>query len=116
MKPDASRRVYDELFALADAVLAAGRSVVLDAVFLSAEERARAEALGRRHGAPLSGVWMEADPATLRRRLAARSGDASDADAAVLETQLALGAGLVSWAPLRTQGEIDKALTDLANG
>ena len=113
---EASRRAYVELFALADAVLATGRSVILDAAFLTAAERDRAETLGRRRGLSLQGVWMDGDAATLRRRLAARTGDASDADGPVLDRQLAGDQGAVSWRRLRSQSEIDQALADLPGG
>jgi aminoglycoside phosphotransferase family enzyme/predicted kinase len=95
--PGTSERVYDEMFDTARRALAAGRSVVLDAVFLQAGERAAASALAGDCFTPFQGVWLEGDPVELRRRLAARVGDASDAGAAVLDEQLARDPGEIDW-------------------
>ena len=69
-------------------MLAAGRPVILDATFMDAGERAKVEALARDAGVQFEGVWLQSDPAVLRGRVAARTGDASDATLAVLEDQL----------------------------
>jgi hypothetical protein len=96
-----SVRVYGRMFDDARACLAAGRSVVLDAVFLRPEERGAAEALARSAGVPFQGWWMETPEAVMRERLAGRAGDASDADAAVLEQQLARDPGVIGWSRAR---------------
>jgi predicted kinase len=49
--PELAELVYGGLLARADAALASGRSVVLDACFASAARRRAAEALARSHGA-----------------------------------------------------------------
>ncbi|MFI4933770.1 MAG: AAA family ATPase [Caulobacterales bacterium] len=90
-------RVYGEMQAIARRTLAAGRSTVLDAVFLRAEERRGAEALADELGAPFEGVWLQGSPELLRARLAARTGDASDADARVLAEQLDRDPGPIDW-------------------
>lgn len=92
-----SARVYGAMFDAAREILAAGRSVVLDAAFLRKEERDQAEALAREAGAAFEGIWLDAAPDVLRARLAARTGDASDADVAVLERQLAYDLGEIGW-------------------
>ena len=94
--PGESGRVYGRMFEEARAVLAAGQAVMLDAVFLKAEERAAASALALEAGAAFEGVWLAGDPAVLRARVAARRGDASDADVAVLEAQLSRDRGPLS--------------------
>jgi aminoglycoside phosphotransferase family enzyme/predicted kinase len=86
---EAHARVYSQMRHEAAAVLAAGRSVILDATFMDAGERAMAEALALEAGVQFAGVWLQSDPELLRQRVAARTGDASDADLAVLEAQLA---------------------------
>ncbi len=96
----ASAEVYDEMLALARRVLAAGASVVLDAVFLKPDERTAAEALAREAGAPFCGAWLETAPDRLRSRLATRRGDASDADPAVLDEQLGRDPGPIDWRKL----------------
>ncbi len=93
----ASEAVYGELYAAAGACLGAGRSVIVDAVFLRAGERRRAEAVANSQGVRFDGVWLEASPDTLRRRIEARVGDASDADGRVLGLQLAEDPGEIDW-------------------
>lgn len=57
-----SAKTYDQLFHDAALCLKAGRSVVVDAVFLKPEERARAEALAKAADVAFQGVWLEAPP------------------------------------------------------
>jgi aminoglycoside phosphotransferase family enzyme/predicted kinase len=97
-RPEISAEVYATLERTAAACLAGGRSVIADAVFLSAESRRRIEEVADAAGAPFAGVWLEGRPDVLRRRLGERRGDASDADAAVLERQLAQDPGEITWA------------------
>ncbi len=86
-------QVYEALFSGAEQVLAAGRSVILDATFRDPALRARALSLSPR----ARGIWLEARPDVLRARVAGRQGDASDADLAVLEHQLAKAAPVTDW-------------------
>ncbi len=92
-----NEQVYAQMFALAARCLAAGRAVVLDAVFLRPEERSAAQAVAAAAKVPWRPIWLEGEPARLRERLAARSGDASDAGVAVLEQQLATDLGPIGW-------------------
>ena len=92
-----STQVYGELQALAARVLAAGRSVVLDAVFLKPDERRSAEDVAAGAGVPFRGAWLEGPAETLRGRLEARRGDASDAGPAILAAQLASDPGPLDW-------------------
>jgi aminoglycoside phosphotransferase family enzyme/predicted kinase len=93
-----SERVYARMLTEAAALLAAGRSVVLDGVFLRQEERAAVERLAAERGVAFEGVWLQADPEVLRARVEARSGDASDATPAVVDAQLARDPGPMRWA------------------
>lgn len=91
-RPELTAATYDELYALAGAELAAGRPAVLDAAFLSPEQRAGAAALAARHAVPLLLVETTCDEATVAARLAARSaaGDSpSDATLATYRQQRA---------------------------
>src|SRR5690606_27259480 len=65
--------VYRELLRCAESVLRAGRSVVVDACFARAAERAALRDLARRCAAPLLFVECRTDPEEVRRRLAARA-------------------------------------------
>jgi aminoglycoside phosphotransferase family enzyme/predicted kinase len=109
--PERAREVYAALFARAASILRAGRSVVLDAVFLRDDERARAAALARETGARFEGIWLELDPSLAAARIAGRQGDASDATPAVLEMQLAAKPQAVpGWRVIDSRGEPSQVL------
>ncbi|WP_395019150.1 AAA family ATPase [Dongia sp.] len=94
---DATERVYAQLEAEAQAAIAAGSSVIIDAVSAKAEERTAFAALGERLSVPFDGIWLEAPPEILCARVGARKNDASDADLAVLERQLGYDLGAIDW-------------------
>ena len=96
--PRSNARTYGEMFRLAGRVLDAGRTVVLDAVFLGPDLRAAAAGVAVAADVPFQGVWLEGQPDELRARLDARRGDASDADAATLQAQLQRDVGRIDWA------------------
>jgi aminoglycoside phosphotransferase family enzyme/predicted kinase len=94
---ETSRQVYEAMLVRAQRALAAGRSVILDAVFARESERLAAARLARRQGASFRGIWLETDPTTLKTRVEERIGDASDATAGVVEAQLSLDIGKLDW-------------------
>jgi len=75
-----SERVYTELLARADHVLASGRSVILDASFRSRALRERALRLAQRHGVPAVFVACACSQETTERRLAERAARPSVSD------------------------------------
>lgn len=90
--PAASRRTFDHLASQAQALLAAGLDVIVDAAFLSRRERDRFRRLAAVLGAPVTLVHCVAPPELMRQRLRARgqrNDDPSDADEAVLQAQMA---------------------------
>ncbi len=89
--PEESAAVHEELFMMARTALAAGQSVVADAMFLDPAMRVGIEAAAG--AAPFAGLWLTAPAEVLEARVSARSGDASDADAAVLRRVLAVDPG-----------------------
>ena len=95
--PEASRQVYRMLCDRAATALAAGHSVILDAVSLLPEERAQFADAARRAGAPFAGIWLEAPAETMAGRIRARRADASDATEAVLAMQIAQNPGALDW-------------------
>ncbi len=107
---EASDRVYDILMQKARVALKAGHSVIIDAVFLRAEERAAIQAAADRHGVPFSGLWLNAPRESLISRVDSRTGDASDATASVVDHQLAAGTGPVAWQPLDAGGSASDTL------
>jgi uncharacterized protein len=99
-----SAAVYDALCRQAAAALSAGQAVVADALFARPQERAAIEAVAQRAGVPFSGLWLEASPAVMAERVAARRDDASDATVAVVERQLNYDLGTVAWHRFDTRG------------
>ncbi len=95
--PDVSLRVFERLRARARRTLAAGTSVVVDAVHGRAEERRDLEAIAGECGVRFDGLWLEAPVDRLVERVRARTGDASDADEAVVRTQLTRDPGPIHW-------------------
>ena len=92
-----SRRVYQTLRRKAGEALAAGYSVIIDAVSLKPEERRSLRAVAEAAGVPFAGVWLAAPAATMDRRLRTRRHDASDASPEVLEQQLRQDPGMMDW-------------------
>jgi len=87
---EATLATYARLAELADGLLAAGHSVVVDAALLRQSERAALRQLAHRRHAPCLLVECRADPALMERRLLARTAagtDASDAGIEVLRRQ-----------------------------
>jgi hypothetical protein len=90
-------RVFQRMREEAAAALAAGRSVIADAVYARAAERDAIAAVAHGAGVPFVGLWLEAPPETLAARIAARRADASDATAAVLRQQQTYDLGRIDW-------------------
>ena len=87
----ASVRTYGHLRELAETLLRAGWSVIVDAAFLKHADRASFRALAKEVGAPFSILAPQATPAQLRERIQARAvlgRDASDASLEVLAQQM----------------------------
>ncbi len=102
--PEAAKKVYERLFRRARLVAASGWPVIVDAVFSTPEERRGVEQAARAAGAEFRGLWLEAAPAVLRRRVAGRTGDASDATPGVVDLQVGRGTGEISWARVDASG------------
>ena len=83
--------------ARARAGLAAGRSVIVDAVYATPDERTAIESVAEELGVPFCGVWLEAPEEVIMSRLAERRDDASDATPEVVRRQLEADLGDVSW-------------------
>src|SRR5262249_28734249 len=83
--PEWTERTYAECLRRAEALLAEGKRVVVDAGFRRQRQRELFLQAARRCALP--GLFLEcrAEPATVRARLTNRRGDASDADWTVYE-------------------------------
>jgi aminoglycoside phosphotransferase family enzyme/predicted kinase len=86
--PEATVRTYARLAELAEAAIAAGWSVIVDAAFLKRAERDHFRALATRLDVPFAIIAPQVAPDEMARRIAARQNDASEATVAVLEQQL----------------------------
>jgi hypothetical protein len=97
-------RVFDCLRDLAVRILAAGYSVIADAVYARSTEREALAEVAGHAGVPFTGFWLEAPTSLLEQRIAARRGDASDATVAVLRQQLTNDIGAMTWHRLDASG------------
>ena len=101
---EASQRVYDRLFRKARIALAAGQSVVVDAVFAKPDVRETIASIASDLRVPCTGLWLTAPRDVLLKRVAARTGDASDATPSVVERQLTREIGPMAWFTVDTSG------------
>jgi aminoglycoside phosphotransferase family enzyme/predicted kinase len=103
--------VYAALATAAGWAIAGGTTVIADATFLDARQRAVVEVAGGRR---FHGLWLQAPQPVRIARVGARRNDASDADVAVAAAQAA-PASPPSWHCLDAGGDIP-ALADAALG
>lgn len=114
---DMTEKTYRHLTHLAEILLNAGHSVIVDATFLKREQRERQRRTAERTGAGFLILDCQAPVEILKDRIHARSrtgGDPSEADVAVLETQLARQETLdederLHSLPVNTAGELSIA-------
>lgn len=84
---DWTRRVFAEIERQAAEAVAAGSSVVVDAVGARGEHLRPIHDLAARLGLPFRPFWLEAPLAVREARVSARRDDASDADVAIVRRQ-----------------------------
>lgn len=97
--------VYRRMFARAERALRAGHSVIVEATFLSRNDRRVATRLAEDLRVPFAGLWLTAPNRTLKERVAARHGDASDATPEIVEAQLSRApSGPIPWPAIDASG------------
>jgi aminoglycoside phosphotransferase family enzyme/predicted kinase len=96
-RPEISERVYAAQAEEARTVLENGHAAIADAVFDRPSDRDRMARIAAALGVPFAGLWLEAPPAVLVARVAARRGDASDATTEVVRAQLDRDPGTIGW-------------------
>ncbi|MEJ2125014.1 MAG: AAA family ATPase, partial [Alphaproteobacteria bacterium] len=99
--------VYQHIIERAEAVLNAGHSVILDAVFFCVDWRERVQQMAERAGVSFCGLWLEADPVQMMARVTLSSGDASDATPQVVAEQIQSASVPEEWHKIDTRGTVD---------
>ena len=102
--------VYRRLGEVAGLILGTGHSVIVDAVFGHAHERAQIRDVARDASAPFCGLWLTATLDTIAHRIASRTGDVSDATVAIAQKQLATVTGPDTWRRVSAEGRLDEVL------
>jgi hypothetical protein len=101
---ETSAHVYDALCRKAAVGLAAGYTVIIDAVALTAEERNSFAEVARAAAVPFSGLWLEARPEAMANRIRERVRDASDASPEILAEQMRHDTGKIDWVRIDAGG------------
>lgn len=109
--PEMSDRVYASLLADARRALAAGHSVILDAVHAKAVERGQAADLAHELEVPFTGLWLDVPLAVRQDRIGGRTRDASDATAEVAKAQNSYDLGPMDWRIVDASGTPETVLT-----
>lgn len=113
-RPEITEDVYHRLMIQARTALAAGHSVILDAVFADPHERDAAEHMAQAVETPFAGLWLTAPAEILEARVAKRIGDASDAGIAVVRQQLHYNLGPLGWTRVDASGTPNETLARAA--
>ena len=105
--PEVTAKVYATLGARAQRALAAGHSVIVDAVFAKRAER---DAIAKSAPGMFRGLFLTADLDTRVARVGGRAGDASDADATIARAQEQYDLGALEWTEVDAAGTPDETL------
>ena len=97
-------RVFDTICVLAENALAAGCSVIADAVYGRPRQRAAIEETAGRHAAGFDGLWLQAPVEVRVSRIRTRTADASDATGQVARKQSDSRAGAPGWQRIDAAG------------
>ncbi len=114
-RPETSQRVYAALRNESEAVIRAGSSCVVEAVFDRTDERQAIEAVASRLRIPFTGLWLDTPAAIAGARIQTRRNDPSDATVDVLRQQTEKDCGAIAWTRIDASGGAEETL-DLARG
>jgi len=98
-----SAQVYTQTIARAARIVATGHTAIVDAVFARSEDRTAVERAAQGAGVPFAGLWLEARPEVLVRRVEQRQADVSDADVAIVRRQAADDVGPIGWSRINAE-------------
>jgi len=112
--PEMSARVYARLIEDARTALAAGQSVILDAVHAKPEERDAAKHLAAEAGVPFDGFWLDVALEIRTKRIGGRTKDASDATADVTKAQEDYDLGALDWHVLDGRKDLQSLINDVS--
>ena len=102
--PEMDTRTYEAVLDEARVALAAGHSVIVDAVFARPQERRAIARVAEDCGVPFQGLWLDAGPEVMQERVTERRDNVSDATVEVVRSQLEYDLGQVDWLRVDTAG------------
>ncbi len=104
---------YERLAEKARCALSANQLVIVDATFLSSEQRKHIESLALECHVPFVGIWLDVSKKILETRIRDRRNDASDATVDVLQKQLEKPLENIQWNKVNASGSIDSTLSQI---
>jgi len=108
--PDMTNRTFEAVYEEAGTALAAGHSVIADAVFAGPEQRAAITRVAEDARVPFQGLWLDAQPDVMFERVNSRKRNVSDANAAIVRMQLDYELGAIDWQRIDTSGSKDHTM------
>ena len=108
--PELSGRVYGVAAEQAGAIVRAGHTAIIDAVYARPADRQAIEHMAAMASVPFVGLWLDAPEPVLIERSRQRRDDPSDADADVIRLQLTQDIGTVHWHRIQASSAADVVL------
>ena len=110
---EATARTYGRLIEDTKSALAAGMTVIADAVYADPVERNALEQVARDAGVPFHGFWIDTPLEIRIERVFGRRGDASDATVDFLRAHPTLEQGPMGWTRIDASGAVDEVTESL---
>jgi aminoglycoside phosphotransferase family enzyme/adenylate kinase family enzyme len=113
---EATERTYTQLIEDAGIVLAAGMTVIADAVYADPAERDALERAAREAGVPFQGFWIDVPVEIRIERVSGRRDDASDATVEFLRAHPTREQGPMGWTRIDASGAADEVVELIFGG